>query len=412
MVVVPGGDSANTGPSAPKADAGTRAFVPHISDDTPPDGWPTPQAAYVHVPFCRHRCGYCNFSIVSGRDDLIGDFIRSVDLESSALGRPAVETVFIGGGTPTHLPAPQLALLLETIRRRFEFGNDAEFSVEANPEDINAEKLQVLCDHGVNRISLGVQSFDTRKLTVLERGHSGEAAKQAIRQAAESIPNISIDLIFGAPAETAKSWRCDLVSALNLPIKHLSTYALTFEKGTSFWTRQMHGALEGVCEDTEVEMYTAARELTQLHDWSQYEVSNFSVPGFRCQHNVAYWNGRGWYAVGPGAAAFADGQRTVNHRSPRTYLKRVLSGESPVVDRELISLEQYARERAAFGIRMIDGINLGDLSNETGFDLHAVAGQFVDRFVEQGVLTRAGDHLALTHAGVLFADSVATEFLG
>lgn len=376
--------------------------------------WPTPTAAYIHVPFCRHRCGYCNFSVVADRDDLIDRYLVAIDHELSWLDRPSIQTLFIGGGTPTHLDHCQLSRLLTIVRSRFDLAGDIEFSVEANPEDITADKLGCLVDHGVNRISLGVQSFRASKLSLLERGHSGEAAANAIRLAASMIPSVSLDLIFAAPGETPDDWQTDLSTALSLPIQHLSTYALTFEKGTDFWSRRTRGDLKPADESDEVTMYGAARSMASAAGLEHYEVSNFARPRHRCRHNLAYWDGRGWYAAGPGAARFVGGVRSVNHRSTTTYLKRIESGQPPAAESESesISVEQYARERAAFGVRLIEGVDVGRIESETGVNLRARCADDLSHCAAEGLITIHGGHVRLTDRGVLFADTVAACFLG
>ncbi|MFG0261334.1 MAG: radical SAM family heme chaperone HemW [Novipirellula sp. JB048] len=383
---------------------------PEPSDSN--ESWPPPRSAYVHVPFCRHRCGYCNFSVLAGRDELMKPFLVAIDQELAALQRPKIDTLFLGGGTPTHLPASELDWLLKQLAVRFELAADGERSVEANPEDIDAEKLRVLADHGINRISLGVQSFRPAKLTLLQRSHSAAQAAAAIELAAKWIGNVSIDLIFAAPEETVAQWQTDLETALDLPIRHLSTYALTFEKGTSFWNAKRLGRLQGVDEEDEIAMYSLTRQLTAQRGMEHYEISNFAHDGARCRHNLAYWEGRGWYAAGPGAARFVQGRREVNHRSTTTYLKRIAANQSPVAESESITPTQSARERAAFGIRMIDGIDLARLSRETGVDLFAVCADAIAAATRDGLIERHDDRIALTPQGILFADSVASEFLG
>ncbi|QDT03251.1 Oxygen-independent coproporphyrinogen-III oxidase-like protein [Rubripirellula lacrimiformis] len=373
--------------------------------------WPTPTSAYVHVPFCRHRCGYCNFSVLADRDDLMESYLDAVDAELSALESPAVQTVFIGGGTPTHLPIDALDRLLQIVTNRLQLSDDFEWSVEANPEDITDEKLDCLVAHGINRISLGMQSFHDAKLAGLERGHSGAGGAAVIRQVAEVIRNVSIDLIFAAPGETATQWRDDLQMALSLPIQHLSTYALTFEKGTSFWSRRLRGELSAADESVEIDMYQAARQMTADAGLQQYEVSSFAKPAARCRHNLAYWDGLGWYAAGPGAARFVDGRREVNHRSTTTYLKRMRGGLSPVAESDAITVQQYARERAAFGVRQIDGVDLDRIHRETGIDIRGMCADMIQRSTDEQLLEEADGLIRLTQRGVLFADTVAGRFL-
>jgi oxygen-independent coproporphyrinogen III oxidase len=379
----------------------------------PPDGWPVPTSAYLHVPFCRHRCGYCNFSVIAGRDDLADDFLTAINCELSWMDQHArMKTVFIGGGTPTHLTHRQLDLLFDSLDRWLPREAVAEMSVEANPEDITREKLELLMRRGVNRISLGIQSFDASKLQTLQRTHSRDSAIAAIELCAEIIGNVSIDLIFAAPDESLASWCDDLQTALALPITHLSTYSLTFEKGTSFWSERLRGTLHGLSEDDELAMYEAAIELASNQGLRHYEISSFARDGFRCQHNLAYWQGRGWLAAGPGAARFVNGRREVNHRSTTTYLKRVQTGLSPTDQCDVISKEQWACERAAFGIRMIDGVDLQPISEETGIDVATLRERELRNCVQQQLLEVRGTHHQLTKKGILMADSVATAFLG
>jgi oxygen-independent coproporphyrinogen-3 oxidase len=379
---------------------------------SPLAGWPAPRAVYIHVPFCRHRCGYCNFSVVAGRDDLVARFLDAIDCELAPLDCPSIDTVFIGGGTPTHLSNDQLQRLLDLIRARFDLVDSVEWTVEANPEDIDDRVLAILRNAGVNRLSLGVQSFDDQKLNRFERGHSGDEAVAVIEQVAAQIPNLSIDLIFGCPGESLRVWQSDLDTALALPISHLSTYSLTFEKGTSFWNRRRRGQLTPVTESLEVEMFNLTRQKIVSQGMPQYEISSFARPGMRCRHNIVYWEGRGWFAAGPGAARFVGGRREVNHRSTTTYLKRIESGICPTAERDVISPEEHARERAAFGIRMIDGIDLSAISADTGVDLKACIGAEIERFIQSGWLTESAGRVQLTEQGVLFADAVARDLLG
>jgi oxygen-independent coproporphyrinogen-3 oxidase len=377
-----------------------------------PYQWPTPRSAYIHVPFCRHRCGYCNFSVVVNREDLTRRYLQAVDLELAALNRPTVDTVFIGGGTPTHLDLISLDRLLAMIQRRFALNANVEWTIEANPEDITDAKLDLIIDYGVNRVSLGVQSFNDQKLGQLERGHRANSARQVIETVAAKIPNVSIDLIFAAPGETIESWSQDLDTALSLPIKHLSTYTLTYEKGTAFWNRRAKGELQELGESFEVEMYSKARSRTASAGFKQYEISSFARGGFRCRHNLAYWKGSPWYAAGPSATRFVAGKRDTNHRSTTTYLKRIEAGENPTAESEPITGEESVRERAAFGIRMIDGVDLREIQTSTGFDMRQLCGDAIRNSVDEGMLDDQGDRIRLTEKGILFADMVAARFLG
>lgn len=376
-----------------------------------PFAWPAPSAVYVHVPFCRHRCGYCNFSVIADRDDLIERYLVAIDQELATLDCPIVNTVFIGGGTPTHLETDSLDRFLSTISRRFQLAATLEWTVEANPEDITDEKLSVLLEHGVNRISLGVQSFNDQKLQRLERGHDGDSVQRTVEQVATKIPNVSIDLIFAAPGETVESWNRDLDTAMQLPIQHLSTYSLTYEKGTSFWNRRRKGELCDLGDDVEVDMYALARSRTSKSGLNQYEISSFARDGFRCRHNMTYWRGDGWFAAGPGATRFVGGKRETNHRSTTTYLKRVATGKGTIAETETITPEVLAKERAAFGVRMIDGVSLRTIQASTGYDVREICSAAIRTSTDEGLIQDQNDVISLTEQGILFADTVASRFL-
>lgn len=375
--------------------------------------WPVPRAAYIHVPFCRHRCGYCNFSVIAGRDEDYAElFLQALSLELARLGvaRP-VETLFIGGGTPTHLSSNWLARLLVIARSWFQLADNGEFTVEANPRDVGVEKLTLLREHGVNRLSLGVQSFQHPKLAVLERDHDGNAACRAVELAASTIANVSIDLIFAAPQETLAQWHEDLAQATRLPISHFSTYCLTYEKGTQFWNRLQRNGQMRADEETELAMYLAAIEHAREQGFGHYEISNFALPGFQCRHNQCYWDGLGWYAAGPGAARFVDGYREVNHRSPTTYIKRLLAHDSAVCESDQLTRQTWARERLAFGLRQLAGVDLHKLSQATSWKVEQHCGELLDHFCNQGWLTRQGNCIKLTPAGLVISDSILGQLL-
>ncbi|MCH5374758.1 MAG: radical SAM family heme chaperone HemW, partial [Planctomycetes bacterium] len=294
-----------------------------------------PRAAYIHVPFCRRRCGYCSFTVVAGRDDLADAFLQAIDIELSGLGEPhEVDSIFIGGGTPTHLSPDQLEWLGNSIRRWLPPSPDCEFTVEANPSDLSHEKIDALLAVGTTRISLGVQSFDDEKLAILERDHRRRQALQAIDRCRQTFRSVSIDLIFATPRETLDVWREDLETAIRAGCDHMSTYSLTYEKGAAFWARRQRGELTAIDEELDRAMFEVAIDSLTSAGFEHYEVSNFARPGHRCRQNEVYWKGREYFAAGPGAARHVNGSRETNHRSTTTYLRRVLSGQSPVAERE------------------------------------------------------------------------------
>jgi oxygen-independent coproporphyrinogen-3 oxidase len=371
-----------------------------------------PRAAYIHVPFCRHRCGYCNFTLVAGRDDLMDRYLEALATELSWLGRARqVDSLFFGGGTPTHLPAEKLDALLTLVFRWFAPAPGCEITVEANPIDITPARIAVLQRHGINRLSLGAQSFDAAKLRVLERDHSALTIRQAIELARPVVRSVSLDLIFAALGETSESWANDLHQALALPVDHVSTYGLTFEQGTRFWSRRRRGELVEIDDETWRTMFATAIERLTGAGFEHYEVSNFARPGHRCRHNEVYWSGDAYYAAGPGAARYVNGWRELNHRSTTTWIARVLAGRSPVAEREHLDAEDRAREHLVFALRRMRGVDVEQFARRTGFEIEALGGTALRRHLEMGTLRYVQGRLQLTRQGLFVSDAIWPDLL-
>ena len=370
------------------------------------------RAAYIHVPFCAHRCGYCDFALVARRDDLIDAYLQALEIELGTLETPReIDTLFFGGGTPTHLPAAELDRLLKLVRRWFVLAEGYEFSVEANPAGLDDEKIAAMARAGVNRISLGVQSFDPGMLELLERDHREASVVDAVERLRGRFENISFDLIFGVPGQSLELWLETLRQAINLAPQHLSTYGLTFEKGTSFWKRLETGLLNSAPEELERSMYAEAMDRLSAAGFEHYEISNFARPGRRCRHNEAYWRLQPWYGFGPGAARYVDGRREINHRSVTTWIRRVLAGESPIAETDDLSPEDRARETLVIGLRRREGLLRDDFRRQTGYSVDELAGEALPRYVRQGLIEDRGDGLRLTREGLFVADAVIIDFL-
>lgn len=371
-----------------------------------------PAAAYIHVPFCRHRCGYCNFTLVAGRDDLIDSYLQALELELAQLPQVfGLDTLYFGGGTPTHLPPAKLSQLFAIVRRHFDLNSQAEVTVEANPLDLDAQRCEVLRAVGVNRISLGVQSFRDAKLQVLERDHRRPDIARALEMARGVADSVSLDLIYATPGESLSQWLDDLDEAIATGVDHISIYGLTIEQGSAFYGRWLRGALAKTAETLEADMYEAALDRLAAAGYRQYEVSNFARPGRESKHNETYWQGRSYFAFGPGAARYVRGRRETNHRSTTAYIERLRSGRSPVAEAEELSPEDRARERLVFGLRRLEGIDRPQFLSETGFEVVALIGQKLHPLVEQKLLAWSGERLQLTRAGLLVSDSIWPRFL-
>lgn len=372
-----------------------------------------PRAAYVHVPFCAHRCGYCNFALVADRLDLVPAYLEAVGREFRLhLDRPQqVDTLYFGGGTPTRLGPDAFTQLAEAATAWHPLADRYEWTVEANPADMTAIMADALAAAGVNRLSLGGQSFEANKLSLLERDHAPGDVDLAVRLARERGMSVALDLIFATPGETLETWLTDVASAIDLGPDHVSMYGLTFEKGTTYWNRRARGDLTEVDDELQRDMYLAGIDRLAAAGLEQYEISNFARGGHRSRHNETYWRGDEYFAVGPGAARYVSGVRETNHRSTTTYLKRVLSGESPVAEREQLVELDRARERLVFALRRLEGVDRQEFATRAGHSVDELAGPVIAKYVELGMLRDDGQRVALTREGLLVSDALWPDFL-
>ncbi|OYW13093.1 MAG: coproporphyrinogen III oxidase, partial [Planctomycetales bacterium 12-60-4] len=282
---------------------------------------------------------------------------------------------------------------------------------EANPLDLTDDKLRLLREHGVNRISLGVQSFSNAHLRTLERDHTAEDLLALIPRVRQHFENLSIDLIFGVPGQTMEDWQHSLEQAIALGATHISTYGLTFEQGTAFETRRRRGLIKSAAEELERDMYAFAMDRLVQAGFEQYEISNFARPGFECRHNLAYWHGDEYFAYGPGAARYLCGRRETNIRSVLGWLARLQRGMSPVADIDELPAEGRARELLFVGLRKTAGIEFADFKRRTGYDVEQLAGPAIARNRSRGWLEIVDASVRLTREGRFVADRVVADFL-
>ncbi len=372
--------------------------------------WLTPRGLYVHIPFCAHLCGYCDFAVAVGQDHLIESYLEALGLEIARTDVTApVETIFIGGGTPTLLTAGQLGRLCRMIRDHFPAAAGLEFSIEANPDSVTPDKIAALADHGVNRVSLGVQSFQAETLRVLDRQHAAGHVAPAVAAIRRRIPNFSLDFIFGAPGQTPADWEHDLTRGLQLGPSHVSTYGLTYEKGTPLWKRRQAGGVVALDETDELTLYTLGKDILTAAGFEHYEISNFARPGFRSRHNEKYWANEAHHGVGVGAVRYVGGKREHNRRNTKDYIKAVFSGESPTFQAEELPPEERARETLAVQLRRSDGVSRTAFVTQTGFSVEAVAKRRFEPLIEAGLVTDDGDWLRLTFRGKCVGDGIVSK---
>jgi oxygen-independent coproporphyrinogen-3 oxidase len=372
--------------------------------------WLTPRSAYLHIPFCAHHCGYCDFAVTAGKDYLMDLYIEAIVEELRRLSNPQpVETIFLGGGTPSYLSLPQLSRLLVEVNRWLPLLANGEFTIEATPESLSADKIGLLHHHGVNRVSLGVQTFQAPLLQSLDRIHSPEHVDKAIEWLQPTIPNISIDLIFAIPKSTLATWQSDLQTAVRYPIHHISTYGLTYEKGTPLWKQRERGQIDSISEELELEMYQYGIHFLREQGFEHYEISNFAHPEYRCRHNETYWANWAYWGFGVGAARYVQGSRELNTRNTEDYIRKVLAGEDPTFQRETLSPEERARETLAMQLRRADGIDYEQFQFQTGFDARVILQDKLETYLQADLIHCHPKGLALTEKGFFVADTLAVK---
>jgi putative oxygen-independent coproporphyrinogen III oxidase len=401
-----------------------------LGDPAPSDGLLPQQAAdgaadrafglYVHIPFCAVRCGYCDFNTYTAtelgggasQDAYASTAISEVDfavrvLEQSGLPPRKLRTVFFGGGTPTLLPAEDLARILGAAIDRWGIEPGAEVTTEANPDSVTPESLQLLADAGFTRVSFGMQSAVPHVLKVLDRTHSPSRVPLVVQWARDAGLAVSLDLIYGTPGESLEDWRFSLETALSYQPDHISAYALIVEDGTKLAAQIRRGEVPGIDDDDHADKYELADQMITDAGLRWYEVSNWSATAEQaCRHNLAYWRGDDWWGIGPGAHSHVGGVRWWNVKHPTAYAGRLGSGVSPAAGRETLDAGTRAMERIMLEARLASGLAVSTLSDQ---GRHAVAGLIADGLVEPAEAFRGS--LVLTLKGRLLADAVVRRIL-
>lgn len=371
-----------------------------------------PFGIYIHVPFCATRCGYCDFNTYTAAEDgganpdgWLEALRVELDLAAKALPSPQVDTVFVGGGTPSLLGGDGLAALLDAIRSNFTLAPGAEVTTEANPESTSAALLERIRAAGYTRVSLGMQSMAPNVLAVLDRVHSPGRALQVAHDAASAgFGHISIDLIYGTPGESDDDLMRSVDAAIGAGIDHLSAYALVVEDGTALARRVRRGEIPAPDDDVLAHRYELLdrRLSTAGFDW--YEVSNWSMPGGECRHNIGYWDGGQWWGAGPGAHGYIGDRRWWNLKHPNAYAARLGDGALPVADFEQLTAADRHTEDVLLRIRLRSGLPVRVLSADEMARAETI--------VADRLLVREGDRLVLTAGGRLLADGVVRNLLG
>lgn len=406
---------------------GQREPAPSTPGPTPEQITPARpvRSLYIHTPFCFHKCHYCDFYSLVDTQDRMSPFIDRLVAELRSIapwaaGRP-LRTIFIGGGTPTLLPPELWERLLDSLRTAFDLSEmgtgPGEFTVECNPETASDELFATLARGGVNRLSIGAQSFNPKHLKILERWHDPANVGRSIELArAAGIDRQSVDLIYAVPGQTADECVEDIDRAVALGVTHVSAYSLTYEPGTAMTARARRGEFTPTTEETDADMMTRVAERLRAAGFRRYETSNFALPGHECRHNLAYWRGDDWMAAGPSASAHIGGHRWKNTPRLGTYL--AAAGPVPVIDHETPDTRRALAERAMTGLRLAEGLDAAAfLTSCRAIDpgLPGMVSDHIEQLRTEGMLrgrtTHRPERWVLTDAGHLLADGLAADLM-
>lgn len=370
---------------------------------------------YVHIPFCKSKCIYCDFYSVSARHDLMDCYVQSIckeaDLRKDELRNEAVKTVYIGGGTPSLLSHEQLILLVDGLRKIFDLSCVEEFTIEVNPDDVSAELVRLYVKLGINRVSMGVQSFVDDELRFLNRRHDSAQAVKAYRLITDGgIDNVSIDLIYGIPGQTLQSWNNSVLKALQLMPKHISCYNLSYEDGTNIYRMLEKGVIREVGDEECVAMYESMTDMLGRHGYEHYEISNFALPAYYSRHNSSYWDKSCYLGLGASAHSYVGGVRFYNPNNIKSYVADISSGKVVAVAEAESKSEQY-NEEVMIRLRTSRGVDASILGMTYGEPYHGYFLNAVQEFVDSGLVENKGSVYRLSRRGIMLSDMVIRELM-
>ena len=370
-----------------------------------------PTSAYVHIPFCTQICYYCDFSKVFIKNQPVDSYLEHLLQEFHSYDIQKLRTLYIGGGTPTALSAPQLEVLLDGLTKNLDLSVLEELTIEANPGDLDEDKIAVLKNSAVNRVSLGVQTFDDKILKKIGRSHLEKDIYENIdRLKLAGFDNISIDLIYALPGQTMDQVKDNVAKAIALDIPHMSLYSLILENHTVFMNRMRRGKLPLPKEEVEAEMFEYIIAELERAGFEHYEISNFSKPGFESRHNLMYWDNAEYYGIGAGASGYVNGVRYKNHGPIRHYLKAVEEGNARI-NEEHLSLREQMEEEMFLGLRKKTGVSKARFEEKFGTSFENLYGQVVRDLCHQGLLQVEGQQIRMTKKGLFLGDTVAERFI-
>lgn len=370
-----------------------------------------PTSAYVHIPFCTQICYYCDFSKVFIKNQPVDSYLEHLLEEFQSYDIQKLRTLYIGGGTPTALSASQLEVLLKGLTKNLDLSALEELTIEANPGDLDADKIAALKNSAVNRVSLGVQTFDDKMLKKIGRSHLEKDIYENIdRLKLAGFDNISIDLIYALPGQTMEQVKENVAKAIGLDIPHMSLYSLILENHTVFMNRMRRGKLPLPKEELEAEMFEYIIAELERAGFEHYEISNFSKPSFESRHNLMYWDNAEYYGIGAGASGYVNGVRYKNHGPIRHYLSAVEEGNARITEEHLSQKEQM-EEEMFLGLRKKSGVSMARFEEKFGRSFDGLYGEIVKDLVQQGLMQIDGDRVRMTKRGLFLGDTVAERFI-
>ncbi|MCD8511965.1 MAG: radical SAM family heme chaperone HemW [Bacillus sp. (in: Bacteria)] len=374
------------------------------------------RAVYVHVPFCEQICHYCDFNKFFLANQPTDDYLSLCEKEiSNTLDQfppEKIKTIYVGGGTPTALSTMQLKKLLTDLKNYFPIATDYEWTVEVNPGSADEEKMAMLKEVGVNRLSIGVQTFDRELLKKIGRDHQPEDVEKTIVMAREAgITNLSVDLMFGLPGQTLELWQSTLNEIVQLPIAHVSAYSLKIEERTVFYHQWQKGKLSLPGEDKEGDMYEMLQRELDKGGFQQYEISNFAKPEKESRHNLTYWNNESYYGIGAGAHSYLSGTRRINHGPLPKYMESMRNTGFPYREVHPVPRKEQMEEEMFMGLRKLSGVSYNSFRKKYNVDMEQVFPEVIQTLSSKGLLVKEDNSIRLTKKGLLLANEAFEQFL-
>lgn len=368
-------------------------------------------AVYIHIPFCKQACYYCNFyfsTSLKKKDELLNCLIKEIELRKDEIQIDFIETIYFGGGTPSILSTQEINRLIDAVYSNFNVVENPEITLEANPDDLSEEKIIELSKSKINRVSIGVQSFFEHDLKLMNRAHNADEAIKCLQIATQYFSNISVDLIYGIPDCTNEQWKENIQTALSFGVPHISSYALTVEPETALESFIKKGIIKNVDDDKAEEQFVILTEELSKADFIHYELSNFGKEGFFSKNNSAYWLGKSYLGIGPAAHSFNGTQRSWNVQNNAIYIKKINQNELPI-QRETLSVTDRYNEYLMTGLRTIWGVSLSKIEKDFGENYSKYLQMQAKKFVKQELLYIENDVLKTTKKGKFLSDGLASD---